>query len=377
MADRVEVHVAELDEGLGGLHVVVPEPAGGDAGVRLGHDPLLAVGRAHAYLGADAGVLLDVLIPRHLGGAGVPVGVHLHAVPGGVAGKAVLVADPAHLGLLAALEEDAVVALELLDGLGEAFEIVILGVRARALGAVHPNLDELALVAVLLVAQDLAELAVVEGVVVILVAVLVAIGGLVDIPGGEVEAHVDVVLRAGGGELGQDVDLGRGAAHVVVGGRAVPDAEAVVVLGGDDQPLEACLLDHLDVAVRIERGQAVHVFGSRRPALAVVGAPFHARERVGSEVAECRQLFFGVLVLAAVGLYGVLLRGRGDGAAELAIANPCFCISGYGQRERRAESGHDGESRKVATVHVPPIRCCRITDRGLMCAGASRRWFRA
>ena len=70
------------------------------------------------------------------------------------------------------MEEHTVVALEGLDGLGEALEIVVLGILAGALGAVHPDLDELALVAVFfVVAKDFFQLAVIEIVVVIWVAV--------------------------------------------------------------------------------------------------------------------------------------------------------------------------------------------------------------
>ena len=276
-----------------------------------------------------------------------------------------LVADPANLCLLAALEEDAVLALQVLDGLRKALEVVILGVRAGTLGAVHPDLDELAVISILLVAQDLAELAVVEVVVVVLVAILVPVGGLVDVPGGEVQAHVHALLGAGAGKLGEDVDLAGGAAHVVVGGRAVPDAEAVVVLGGDDQAGEASLLDHLDVAVGIEGLEPVHIFGSggHLGAIgfggAVVFAPLLAGEGVRTEVAERGEFFLRVLVLAASGLDVVLLRLGTRGAGEAVVRHPGFSERRCGQGDRAAEGSHDGEPHEVAMLHFPPIVCCR------------------
>ena len=334
VTDRVEVHVAELGEGLGSLHVVVPEPAGGDAGVRLGHDPLASCWGANADLRAHRGVVLDVLVPGDLGGARIPVGVHLDAVPGGVSGKAVLVAHPTDLGLQAALEEDALVALELLDGFGKALEVVVLCVGAGALCAVHPHLDKLAFVAVLGIAEDLAQLPVVEVVVVVGLSVLVAVARLMDIPGGEVQAHVEVICGARLGKLRQDVDPARGAAHVVVGRLAVPDAEAVMVLGGDDQALEAGLLDHLDVALGIEGLEVVHI-GDRRGHLgAVVGAPLDAREGVGPKVAERRELLLGVFVLTLVGDDVVLLGLCGGNAVEALIGDPLIREHRRGQCER-------------------------------------------
>ena len=80
--------------------------------------------------------------------------------------KAVLVADPANTRKGAALEDQAILGLELLDGVVPTLEVVDLGIGAGTLGAVHPNLNELAVVTVLLIAQDLPELTIVVIVVV-------------------------------------------------------------------------------------------------------------------------------------------------------------------------------------------------------------------
>lgn len=80
--------------------------------------------------------------------------------------KAVLVADPANTRKGAALEDQAILGLELLDGVVPTLKVVDLGIGAGTLGAVHPNLNELAVVAVLLIAQDLPELTIVVVVVI-------------------------------------------------------------------------------------------------------------------------------------------------------------------------------------------------------------------
>lgn len=107
-----------------------------------------------------------------------------------------------------------------------------------------------------------------------------------------------------------------------------------MVLGGDDQALEAGLLDHLDVALGIEGLEVVHI-GDRRGHLgAVVGAPLDAREGVGPKVAERRELLLGVFVLTLVGDDVVLLGLCGGNAVEALIGDPLIREHRRGQCER-------------------------------------------
>ena len=155
MADGLEVHIAQLGKRLGSVLGRTPEPTGSDASIGLGDEPLVAIGEALAVAAAQVGV------ETVLG-----AGIGLARAPGSVVRKTVLVADPADTRKGTALEDLAVVALELVDGVVPALEVVHLGVGAGTLGAVHPDLNELSVVAVLLIAQDLPELTIVVVVVV-------------------------------------------------------------------------------------------------------------------------------------------------------------------------------------------------------------------
>ena len=315
VAHGAEVHLAQGGNGLGGVLGGAPEPAGGDAGITLGHGPLVAVFQAHGVAALRAAV------------DGVVFVVHHGLGPGVVGGVAVLVADPAHGGVGLSAEEHTVgliaglLALVALNGVKPLLEVVLLSVGAGALGAVHPHLDEVAVVAVLVVAQDLLELVVVVLVVVqhvvflaggVAVGVVVAVAVVVDIPGRQIQAHVHVVLGAGLGQLSQNVALAvlvAGVGHIVLGVGTVPDTEAVVVLGGDDEHLEAGVLQSLDHGVSVEVGlQLEDLIGGLVP---VVLAPLDLVEGVGAKVAESGQLCLLIPILIGVGQNGV--RGGGWG----------------------------------------------------------------
>ena len=155
VADGLEVHIAQLGKRLGSVLGRTPEPTGSDASIGLGDEPLVAIGEALAVAVAQVGV--ETVLGASIG---------LARAPGSVVRKTVLVADPADTRKGTALEDLAVVALELVDGVVPALEVVHLGVGAGTLGAVHPDLNELSVVAVLLIAQDLPELTIVVVVVV-------------------------------------------------------------------------------------------------------------------------------------------------------------------------------------------------------------------
>ena len=367
VADGVEVHRAQVLEGLGRALVGPPEPAGGDAGVRLGDGPEVAVGVTNLNPALSVGVVVGV--------GGVELDGRPELVGGGAHRGAVLVADPADAGVLRALEDDAILGLELVDGVGPTRVVVDLRVGARALGAVHPDLDELALVAVLGVAEDLLQLPDV-----VLVVVDVGVGGgadavghalalvgviavrlVVDVPRREVETHVDVVLRAGLGEVGEDVALAvlvvGDLLHVVVGVLRLPDAEAVVVLGRHNEAREARVLDHLDVAVGIEARELVHVLVGLGHAVAVALAPLDVGEGVRAKVAEGRKRVALVVELAVVGQRLVLRRRRRGRPGKLGIRHVAVVRgkrhAGSHQRKRQCRSG--GCERDAQR---PPSRSC-------------------
>ena len=185
VADRLEIHIAQLGERLRRILGRTPEPTGGNASIGLGNEPLIAIGEALAVATAQIGVKTVV-------GAGID----LARTPGGVVRKAVLVADPTDTCKGTALKDQAILGLELLDGVVPALEVIDLGIGTGTLGAIHPDLNELAVVAVLLIAQDLPELTIVIVVVVDLgigrgtdtriLAIGIAVRSIVDIPGREI-----------------------------------------------------------------------------------------------------------------------------------------------------------------------------------------------
>ena len=309
VADGLEVHIAQIGKRLGRVLGRAPEPTGGDAGVGLGDEPLVAIGEALTVATAQVSVeaVLGILIC-------------LARTPGGVMRKTVLVADPADTGKVAALEDLAVVALELMNGVVPTLEVVDLSVSAGTLGTVHPDLNELAVVAVLGVTQDLPKLAIVVEVVVDLgigrgtdtgsLAIGITVRGIVDIPGRQVQTHIQVIFSAGSRKLSEDIALAAlvlgHAAHVVLGQIGLPGAEAVMMLSGNDKPRKACFLDGLDVilGVKILRERK----DLTRSLVAVVLAPLNLIKRVGAKMTERSKLVFLILILRAVGPHGILLR---------------------------------------------------------------------
>ena len=132
-------------------------------------------------------------------------------------------------------------------------------VRSLAAGAVEPDLGDLAVVR-----QELAEL-VLE---MLVVAGRVAVARLVPVPGREVDAERKPAFAAGRGDLADDVALPvlpRRAPDRVLGEFARPQAEAVVVLGREDQTPDPRGLDRLDPLVRRRGPSGSKSFGSSVP----------------------------------------------------------------------------------------------------------------
>ncbi len=88
----------------------------------------------------------------------------------------------------------------------------------------------------------------------LVVAALVGVVGVVPIGDGVVEAEGDAAGVAGVGEHGDDVALVRGVHHVEVGLLGVPEAEAVVVLGGEADVFHAGVLEDVEPGVGVAFG---------------------------------------------------------------------------------------------------------------------------
>ena len=236
-------------------------PARTDRDVGLARDPGVAV------------LVPDVELGRALGGPhevlGAPVGV-----PVRLPGDAALVADPAQVRT-APVEDDRV-RLVLVDGALEEVPVVLLALPVRALAtrAVEPDLEDGPVAR-----EDLGEL---RGEVLV-VGLAVAVARLGPIPRRQVQPELEPLGPARLRELGQHVPLAvppGAAGHVVLGDVARPQAEPVVVLGGQDHGLHAGLLGHAHPLVTVElRGRE----GVRR-----LGAvpPLLVGERVHVEVHE-------------------------------------------------------------------------------------------
>ena len=134
-----------------------------------------------------------------------------------------------------------------------------------------------------------------------------AVGGVVAVPGGDVDAHLEVRVVGvdGGAECAEDVE---GVGYGVVAEAAGPEAEAVVVLGGEDDAAEAGLSGHVDPLAAVEGARAEEVGGFG------AGAPLGAAEGVGAEVAEHVYLHALPRELG-LGGYGAEGLGRASGAS--------------------------------------------------------------
>ena len=241
-----------------------------DRDVDLGGLPLRAGGVAVAQQLQPGGVLLGPAV--------------VEAAPARVGRLAGLVADPAQVGAAEVAEEHGlrlpavargddlrprVVGL-LVDGAllaGPAVESV------AAVGAVEPDLRERPVLR-----EELLELA----------QIVVAVGGrpvvgAVAVPGRKVEPGLDALGGAGIDELAHDVAPAaapRRVADAVLRPLRRPEAEAVVVLGGEDEARHAALAGDARPLAAVERG------GREDRGILVAVAPLEAGERVGREVDE-------------------------------------------------------------------------------------------
>ena len=280
--DRAVMDSQQVSEVLGRLSLL-PEPAAAQGDVAL-RGQVACLAQVH-HVGV---VLVEIR------GAG--------DVLDRVGGQAVLVAHPAdgrrpHV-------EDHRLGLQLGDERTDAVPGVL---PARGARPVEPQLVQLAVVR-----AQLPQLGEVELVVDLRVLVLRGVA----VPGREVQAELHAVLPAGGGELRHHVAgavAPRGGGDGVVGRRGGPQAEAVVMLRGEDH------VDGAEVAGGAHPLVGVEVAGREEVGGHGAVAPLLAREGVDPEVEEDAEAILLPLQLFRGGTEDI---GVGGGAVRGCVHAP-------------------------------------------------------
>ena len=283
------------------------EPAGANRRVRLRRSPHRAVGIAVLQRGDDAVTGRPRIRNRS----------RVHRRPVRVARRTGFVAAPAHVG--AGVGEHHRVGLEPPHQAEHAQPIVFLPapVGPFAVGAVEPHLGNGAVAR-----QQLGELLAVE----VVVAGRVPVHRRVAIPRRQIQTGAQPLAPARVGELAHHVPrtaAPRAPRHRVRREPAGPQAEPVVMLGGEDQRACAGGPAGPGPLACVQRRRVEH-----RRVLAPV-APLVVRERVDPEMEEQRQL---------VALPDEL-RGRGTRAGRLRPRKPH-----HAPAERRGHRGREGPS---------------------------------
>lgn len=110
-----------------------------------------------------------------------------------------------------------------------------------------------------------------------------AIRGSIAIPRRDIYAELEIGLAAGIGEVAKDISLPilpMALFYGVVAGGIGPEAETVVMFGGDDDAAEAGGTSHSSPLVAVEVRGVEDIFGLG------AGSPFSPRESVGTEMTE-------------------------------------------------------------------------------------------
>ena len=251
--------------------------------------------------------------------------------PRGVAGDALLVADPAHVG--AGVAEHHGVGLQVADDLARVLPVVVRPAVDRPL---LPRAAVVAVAAVRPVEPDLEERPVARHQLPELAAVVLEVGGpavlrVVAVPRREVDAEGEPVPPARVGDLADHVALAAAPGAVldgVLGELRGPQAEAVVVLGGEDEALQARRLG------RARRsGRRRTSVGSKIRRGLVPVAPLLVGEGVHREVQEAVELELVPAELPRA-RHGAVGRGRLGRAREGG--------RGRGRREAPTARGRSG-----------------------------------
>ena len=170
-------------------------------------------------------------------------------------------------------------------------------VGSFAVGTVEPLLEDVA------VATE----GVLEGLSEGLVVGWGAVGGSVAVPRGDVDTHFYAPFAASVGEAAQYVALALqplALGHGVRAGGVGPEAEAVVMFGGEDDATHAGAFGCGHPLAAVEGGGVEEVFGF------CAFAPFKACEGVGAEMAEHVHLHALPPHLLGCGARAVGRRGR-------------------------------------------------------------------
>ena len=234
---------------------------------------------------------------RRIGVARVEPG-GVNGMPARVAGDAMLVAYPAHIG--SGITKDAGVWLQfthqrkgfvplvvggVVDG---AFFVAAPIIAIAPIGAIKPHLKQWAIIA-----EQFTQLIAVVGQV-----GWRAVVGVVAVPGRQVDAEFEPGGCAGLGELGNHVSLPVPPRTIFDRMRGVlrwPQTKAVVVLGGEDEPLHAAAAGGVDDLGGTEIARVEDIRGF------VAQPPFAVAKGVDGEVQEPIKL---------MGVPGLLARRR-------------------------------------------------------------------
>ena len=301
-----------------------PKPAGADGYIRLGGDP--------EFSAADAFVLGLPLGPFDSGNKtlGVVRG------PGSAAGHTPFIAHPSASG--ARVSENDGIGLQLEDGFVVQGPVIFLAfsVGTFPAGAVEPLLKH-GTVAAQGAPERLFEY---------LIVFRRAVMGVEAVPGRDVNAQFESVLRAGLRQVFQHVSLsvfpGR-LLHGMPAHRIGPEAEAVVVLGREDDSLEAGITGHLCPLA------AVHVRGIEDVLRFGPVPPLFSGEGVGAEVDE------------QIGFHPLPLHLGGCGAG--AIGGGGFHGAGGGQQG----GGQQGNVFHIKLYHCSHSKQRAPSGRTVMC----------
>ena len=267
---RREPDVGEL---LHRLHALVLsgviEPAGTDRGVGLGGPPHRAV-RVAVLQGGDHRVTRRAGI-RHRGG--------IHRGPVGIARRAAFVAAPAYVGT--SIGKHHRVRLQAAHQSEDARPVIDLAapVGSLAIGAVEPHLGDRPVVC-----EQLGQLIAIE----VVVARRIPVHWRVAIPRRQVQPGPQPLGATGVGELLHHVAgaaAPRASRHGVLGHPAGPQAEAVVVLGGENERSGPSGFGGTGPLSGVEGA------GGEDGGILASVAPLTIGEGVDAEMQEQRQLF--------------------------------------------------------------------------------------
>ena len=268
-AHRAQVQIRQLPHGLHlFVFVFVPEPPGADGGVHLRGSPFQR-GSAGQQRAAAQVRGRGAQLSRRGFAAGEPELFRDHAPLAGPR-YAGLVAAPAHVrpangnaGLRLEFTHRGVVAVPVV--------CLFFAVGTLAAGAVEPHAEQVAVVR-----QQLRQL----GAVIVVVGLALPIQRAVAVPGGQVHPEPQPGPFAGLGRFFHHVAFAApegGILHAVLRIGAGPQAEAVVVLGGQDQPGHAGGLCRRRPLVRVQLFRVEDRFALRAVAPLLIGKGVHRK----------------------------------------------------------------------------------------------------